>query len=233
MLGAFCILVFSGSLQCQTNQTTPGCRDIATIPPILTFGGPGTAPAKGNEVGFAAGAYGSLFPAPCAHETGIDWFGRWRYGISNRFDLGADFQGAEHSSDQVLAVKLAARYALLRNLRLEAGVGLGDDTEGKSLNAEVGATAGIPTMDKNWESYASIRLAAAHGYAGKVFGLGTSVPPGALVPMASFGATAHVAENMRWIFEAGGGGILSREHLNAGMFVYVSTGLSFTVRRKP
>ena len=50
--------------------------------------------------------------------------------------------------------------------------------------------------------------------------------------MGCFGATAHLADNMRWIFEAGGGGILSREHLNAGMFVYMSIGLNFTVRKK-
>jgi hypothetical protein len=232
LLLIICFFVFTPNLHSQTNQTTPGCKDIATIPPVLAFGGQGTVPARGNELGFAAGAYGNLFPSPCAHETGVDWFGRWRSGLSNRFDLGVDFQGGEHSSYQVLAVELAARYQLLEKLRLEGGIGVGDDTEGKSLNAEVGATMPVRQFGKSWDSYASVRLAGAHGYAGSAFGIGTNVPPGAIVPMGSFGATAHVAENMRWIFEAGGGGILSREHLNAGMFVYVSVGLNFMVGAK-
>jgi hypothetical protein len=235
LLAIFWVVFFvisAPNLHGQTNQTTPGCKDIATIPPVLAFGGPGTVPARANELGFAAGAYGNLFPSPCAHETGVDWFGRWRSGLSNHFDLGVDFQGGEHSSYQVLAVELAARYELLRKLRLEGGLGVGDDTEGKSLNAEVGATMPVRHFDQSWDSYASLRLAGAHGYAGSAFGIGTNVPPGAIVPMGSFGATAHVAENMRWVFEAGGGGILSREHLNAGMFVYVSVGLNFIVGSK-
>ena len=40
------VFVFAPNLHGQTNQTTPGCKDIATIPPVLTFGGPGTVPAK-------------------------------------------------------------------------------------------------------------------------------------------------------------------------------------------
>lgn len=226
------VALFPGHLQGQTNVSTPGCQDIATLPPVLTFGGPGTVSPGGNELGLGAGAFGNLFPAPCAHDTGIDWFGRWRHGLTDRFDLGVDFLGLEHSSDQALSVKLAARYEILKNLRLETGFGFGDDTKGKSLTAEVGATVGIPGLAKNWGGYASLRLAGAHGLAGNLFGIGTTVPPGALVPMASFGVSPHISRNAKWILEGGGGAILSREHINVGMFVYVGVGMDFELGKK-
>jgi hypothetical protein len=50
--------------------------------------------------------------------------------------------------------------------------------------------------------------------------------------MVSIGASARVSENMRWVVEGGGGGILSREHTDAGAFVYVAVGLDFVLRRK-
>src|ERR1035437_8726951 len=144
---AFAFFLFSGlsaNLRAQTNQVLPGCKDVAPLPPVLTLVGPGTTPARANEVAFAAGAWGNLFPAPCAHETGVNWFGRWDLGLTHRLDWGFDFQGTEHSSFQSLSATMTARYELLKNLRLETGIGLGDDTEGKSLTGEVGATMGIP-----------------------------------------------------------------------------------------
>ena len=232
---AFAFFLFSGlsaNLRAQTNQVLPGCKDVAPLPPVLTLVGPGTTPARANEVAFAAGAWGNLFPAPCAHETGVNWFGRWDLGLTHRLDWGFDFQGTEHSSFQSLSATMTARYELLKNLRLETGIGLGDDTEGKSLTGEVGATMGIPGGKRNgWAPYASVRLAAARGRSGRPFA-GSNVPPGAVVPMASIGASARVSENMRWVVEGGSGGILSREHTDAGAFVYVAVGLDFVLRRK-
>jgi hypothetical protein len=231
---AFALFLFVGlsaNLRAQTNQTVPGCRDVAPTPPVLAFVGPGTTPAGANEVGIGAGAWGNLFPPPCAHETGEDWFGRWNRGLTDRLDLGVDFQGSEHSSYQTLSAMIAARYELVKNLRLEAGIGSGDDTEGKSLTGEVGATVGIPKWKPNWAPYASVRLAAAHGYAGRAF-VNYSVPPGALVPMASFGASARVGENMRWVFEGGAGGVVSRQHPAIGTFVFIAVGLDFVLPKR-
>jgi hypothetical protein len=232
---AFAFLLFVGlsaNLMAQTNQTVPSCKDVAPLPPVLTFVGPATTPAGANELAFAAGVWGNLFPAPCAHETGVDWFGRWKLGLTNRMDWGVDFQGSEHSSFQALSVKIAARYQLLKNLRLETGIGIGDDTEGKSLNAEAGATMGIPVGKRpRWAPYASVRLVGEHGRAGRSF-VGSNVPDGALVPMGSFGVSTRVAENMRWVFEGGSGAILSREHPATGTFIYVAVGLDFVVHRR-
>jgi hypothetical protein len=231
---AFALFLFVGlsaDLRAQTNEQVPGCRDVAPLPPVLAFVGPATTPAGANEVSIAGGAWGNLFPAPCAHETGANWFGRWDRGMTNRFDWGADFQISEHSSFQTLSAQITARYELFNNFRLEAGIGSGDDTEGKSFTGEVGATMGIPIWKGNWAPYASVRLVAAHGYAGRSFA-GSNVPPGSLVPMASFGASARVAENMRWVFEGGSGGIVSREHLATGTFVYIAVGLDFVLPRR-
>ena len=223
--GFFLFVGLSASLRAQTNQVVPGCKDVAPLPPVLTFVGPATTPSKANEVAFSAGAWGNLFPAPCAHETGVDWFGRWNFGLTHRWDWGFDFEGSEHSSFQSFSATMTARYELVRNLRLETGIGLGDDTEGKSLTGEVGATMGIPGGKRNgWAPYASVRLAVAHGRPGRPFA-GSNVSPGAVVPLASIGASARVSENMRWVIEGGGGGILSREHTAAGAFVYVAVGL--------
>jgi hypothetical protein len=231
---AFALFLFLGlstKVGAQTNEVVPGCRDVAPLPPILAFGGPATTPAGANEVGVAGGAWGNLFPAPCAHETGASWFGRWDRGLTDRLDWGADFQVSEHSSFQTLSAQITARYELFKNLRIEAGVGSGDDTEGKSFTGDLGTTVGIPVWKPNWAPYVSFRLAAAHGYAGRSFA-GSNVPPGSLVPMASFGASAHVSDRMRWVFEGGVGGILSREHLATGTLVYVAVGLDFLLPRK-
>jgi hypothetical protein len=53
-----------------------------------------------------------------------------------------------------------------------------------------------------------------------------------IVPMARVGASARVSENMRWVIECGSGGILSREHSAAGVFIYVNVGLDFVLRRR-
>ena len=58
------------------------------------------------------------------------------------------------------------------------------------------------------------------------------LPAGALVPMAIFGTSARLGNNMTWIFEGGAGGILSREHPHVGDYVFVAVGLDFVVHRK-
>ena len=232
LVAALAFVLLTTILHAQ-NDKIPGCKDIATLPPIFTFGGPATVPSGSTELAFGAGAWGNLFPKPCQHDTGMSWFGRWRRGLGDRFDIGIDFQGEEHNSNQNLCFNGAMRYRVLKDLRLEGGWGIGDDTEGKSMNGEVGATAGVPVGNDVWGPYISVRLAAAHGYAGRSFA-GSNIPAGALVPMAIFGTTARINDNMKWVFEGGAGGILSREHPHVGEYVFIAVGLDFTVhaRRK-
>jgi hypothetical protein len=213
------------------NDQIPGCKNIAALPPVLTFGGPATVPSGATELAVGAGAWGSLFQRPCQHDTGVLWFGRWRRGLTNRLDVGLDFQGEEHASNQNLCFNAELRYRVLGDLRLEAGYGIGDDTEGKSTNGQFGLTTGVPVGNDVWGPYISVRLAAAHGYPGRSFA-GSNIPAGALVPMAIFGTTARINENMKWVFEGGAGGILSREHHHIGKYVYVAVGLDFVVHAK-
>ena len=183
-------------------------------------------PCEGQRSRFCRGRLGQSVPSTMRSRN------RSKLVWPHRLDWGFDFQGTEHSSFQSFSAAMTARYELLKNLRLETGIGLGDDTEGKSLTGEVGATMGIPGGKRNgWAPYASVRLAAARGRSGRPFA-GSNVPPGAVVPMASIGASARVSENMRWVVEGGSGGILSREHTDAGAFVYVAVGLDFVLRRK-
>jgi hypothetical protein len=233
---AFAFFLFVGlskNLIAQPNQTIPGCKDIAPLPPIRTFVGPSTLPVGANELAFAGGAWGNLFPAPCAHETGVDWFGRWKLGLTNRLDWGVDFEGTEHTNFQAFSLKIATRYQLFKNFRLENGIGIGDDTEGKSLNVELGATMGILPERKGarWFPYATVRMVAEHGRSGRSF-VGSNVPDGALVPMGIFGASIPVGQNLRWVLEGGGGAILSQEHSATGSLIYFTAGLDFVVRRK-
>jgi hypothetical protein len=68
---------------------------MAPPPPLVTFGAPTTAPRGGAELGLGAGTGASLFPG--AHAAGNGWFGRVRYGLTNRLDLGGDIVGDQGS----------------------------------------------------------------------------------------------------------------------------------------
>jgi len=210
------------------NDQIPGCKDIAPMPPVLTFGGPATLASGSTELAVAGGAWGSLFQKPCYHDTGALWFGRWRRGITDRLDVGLDFQGEEHAANQNLCFNGELRYRILNDLRLEVGYGVGDDTEGKSLNGQAGFTVGIPVGNDVWGPYISARAALVHGYPGRSFA-GSNIPAGATVPLMTFGTTARVNENIKWAFEGGVGAILSNQHSHVGKYVYVAVGLDFTV----
>src|SRR5215467_3230885 len=88
------VLVLSVAVMCDIawSQTpSPDCRLIAYLPPMATFGGPATAGTGQTELGVGFGGYGEILPSPCIHAGGLDWFVRWRRGVSDRLDLGFDF----------------------------------------------------------------------------------------------------------------------------------------------
>jgi hypothetical protein len=115
-----------------------GCVTFAPPSPLVTFGGPKTTEKGTSEAAIAMGTGFALFEN--AHSGGLGWFGRYKYGFGDKFDLGIDALGVVHSDKGTLTAKLAGRYQVRDNLRLEAGLGVADDSDGKSLNSDLGLT---------------------------------------------------------------------------------------------
>jgi len=216
-------------------QSSPNCQTIAAPPPLATFGGPATMAPGETELGLAVGAAGNIYPLPCGHEGFSGWLVRWRRGVSNRIDLGFDFEVENHSGGDVGGtVKVAMRYQVTRGFRLEGGVGASDTGLGRSVNADLAATIGTSRSDKTWNYYASLRVAGSRGCANLLCAPGNDVghPPGALIPLGVIGATARVSDDVRFVLEAGQGGILSREHPDTGGYIHFSFGVLFDAGKK-
>ncbi len=204
-----------------------GCMSFAPPSPLVTFGGPAVLDTSKSEVGLAVGTGFALFPG--AHSGGQGWFGRYKRGIAPNFDLGIDAIGIVRNDKGTLTAKLAGRYQASKNIRLEAGLGLADDSDGKSVNGDVAVTFGT-VRETTWNYYASLRLGAAKGYPGDVlFGAGgDQAPANALFPIVNLGTQAKVAANERFIFE-GGFGYIIPEHETAAPTIYLSCGLLFDI----
>jgi hypothetical protein len=203
----------------------PGCMVMAAPPPLMTVGGPATAPAGGAEVALGAGSGASLFPG--AHGTGHGWFGRYRYGLSERSDLGVDLLGAMHDT-ATLTGKLALRYRLRPHWRIEGGLGVADDGHGKSANADLGLTVGSLRPERWWDYYGSLRVAGAHGYPGSLVGSGDKAPPDDAVFVGSAGASIRIQPNIHFVMEGGYSAIEIVGVRDIGQAVYVGTFLLMT-----
>ena len=211
--------------------TGSGCVTMAPPPPMATFGGPETVRRGASEVGLAAGSGGQLFPG--AHATGHAWFGRWRYGVTDRLDLGVDLMGVQHAADATVTAKGAARYALRPRLRVEAGLGAADDSQGKSLHGDAGVTTGTLRPDATWNFYTSLRAAAARGYPGRVCcqsgATGDAAPPNSIIALGAIGATARVVPGIRFVVEGGYGPVWVKGRHDSGEVVYLGMGLLLDV----
>lgn len=158
--------------------------------------------------------------------------GRWRYGLSDRMDLGADLMGAAHGKTGTFNGKVAARYRLSDRARLEAGIGAADNSDGKSLNADLALTLGNEVEGRVWSRYLSLRAAAAKGYPENVLNLAPEgdipPPPDALFGLANLGVTGRIAENQRVFFESGVGYIApARER--GGVLLFWGIGMLFDI----
>jgi len=182
-----------------------------------------------TELGLAVGTAGNIYPPPCGHEGLSDWLVRWRRGVSNRADLGFDFEVDNHSGGGLGGTaKLATRYQVKRGFRLEGGMGTSDSGfAGASVNADAAGTIGTTNSDKTWNYYTSLRLAGSHGLGGRA-----DHAPGAFVPLGVIGTAARVSENVHFVLETGLGGIFSREHPDPGSYIHFSFGVLFDVGKK-
>jgi len=200
---------------------------------MATMGGPNTTPKSSSEMGLAVGTGAALFKG--AHIGSQRWFARYKYGISDKVDIGMDWSGANGNNGLYLGAKIAARYQLNKNQRLEFGLGAGDHSKGKSLNGDMAYTVGTK-KNLTWNYYTSARLAYAHGYPGNAIladefsGGDTLVPPNALVGLINVGAQANISENQKFIFEGGYGRIYPYGERSGAAF-FLSAGILITLNR--
>ena len=231
--GAILLFVIPCLASGQTSAS-PNCKLVASQPPLATFGGPSTVTRGYTELGLAVGGYGELVPSPCDHGGGTDWLARWRRGLSNRIDLGFDVVGDNQSDGTFGATaKAAVRYQVNPGFRLEGGLGAADEGDGRSVNADLAATIGTRNPDQTWNYYTSLRVAGSHGctslFCAGWLGGANAAPPGAILPLGVIGSSARISENSSFIMEGGLGGIFSREHPAAGVYVHLSFGVLFDV----
>ena len=206
-----------------------GCVSFAPPSPLVTYGGPKTTEKGTSEVAIAMGTGFALFEN--AHSGGQGWFGRYKYGIDDKFDIGIDAVGIVRSDKGTLTAKLAGRYQVEDDLRLEGGIGVADDSDGKSLNSDLGLTWGTINENRLWNYYSTIRVGVAKGYPGDIFGSGTIAPPNVLIGLVNLGTQGKIIDNHKFIFEGGFGYIFPDNH-KPGTLIYLSCGLLFNIGKK-
>ena len=227
----FLIILFSGLLILGLSS----CVTFAPPSPMVTYGGPGTTVKGTSDAAVALGTGVARFQG--GHAPGQGWFGRYKYGIGNKWDIGIDAIGFSHSESLAFTTKIAARYQVHPNFRLEGGLGVADDSNGKSINSDLGLTVGTNSDERLWNFYATLRVGYARGFAGNSFAQGntpsndTIAPPDALITLLNLGTQGKVNDNIKFIFEGGYGYIFPKGH-KAGNTIYLSCGLLFNIGKK-
>ena len=207
------------------------CVTFAPPSPMVTFGGPKTTGKGTSETVLAAGTGAALFSG--AHSGGLGWFGRYKYGLSDKWDIGVDAISFSHSDKYCFTAKFAPRYQLSSNFRLEGGIGGADDSYGKSLNCDIGITWGTINQ-KTWNYYSTLRIGYAHGYPGNILFEGnsnegdTTAPANTYIALLNIGTQGKIIEKMDFIFEGGYGYIFPKGN-GTGIAVYISCGILFKI----
>lgn len=210
------------------------CVTIAPPGPLVTYGGPETTAIETSEMAIAVGTGVALFEG--AHAGAQGWFARYKYGIGDKLDIGMDWAGANRNDGLFLSTKLAARYQVASHHRLELGIGVADDSDGKSIHGDVAYTIGT-IKDRTWNYYSSVRLGYAHGFPGNaifadqtILNEDTIVPPNTIIALVNVGAQATINKTQSFIFEGGYGRIFPFG-TTSGPALYVSAGVLFNVGR--
>jgi hypothetical protein len=207
-----------------------GCVVFAPPSPLVTYGGPQTTPEQQSEVALGIGSGAARFED--AHAGGLGYMLRYKYGISQKFDVGIDAIGVVRSDKGAFTGKAVGRYQVADHWRLEGGIGLADDSDGKSINGDAAITWGTLPKTSPWNFYSSFRIGGAKGYPGDLKnGTDEDAPPDTWISLLNIGTQGKLSENQRFIFE-GGYGYVFPQGENAGTLVYVSGGLLFYIGRE-
>jgi len=201
-----------------------GCVAFAPPSPMITFGGPQTTDKGTSETALGLGSGAALFQG--AHAVGQGWFGRYKFGLSDRWDIGIDVIGFSHSDKYCTTAKAAARYRLNPHFRLEGGLGAADDSFGKSINGDIGLTWGTLNELKPWNLYSTFRVGYAYGFPGD-----TTAPPNTSIVLVNVGTQGKISDKMNFIFE-GGYGYLFPKGKDTGTIICIACGIMFKIGTK-
>ena len=209
------------------------CVSFAPPSPMVTFGGPKTVPVKSSDVGLGLGAGAALFED--SRTPGNGWFGRYKYGLGKKLDLGIDAMSISYSDRRAFSAKLVSRFQLKEDIRIEGGIGVADAASGKSINGDIGLTCGSINENKAWNYYFTVRIGWAKGYPGNILtgdrtSSDTIAPPNVFIGLINVGTQATINKNMKFIFE-GGFGYLFPEGHKPGPTLYISCGLLFNIEK--
>lgn len=164
------------------------------------------------------------------------WFSRFRFGVSDKMDIGAEALGFRYNNNLNLTGKASVRYSFKPWLRADIGGGMGDNSYGRSINGDVGLTFGAARNDRTWNPYGTLRYGFAYGLQGT--GLKPAlegVKLGRLVNshtiMLNIGAQAKLVPYVYFLAEAGFGEFFPIGQ-PSGTIIYLSGGFSFRLPRK-
>jgi len=200
------------------------CVSHAVPPPLLTFGGPQTAPSGGSLVGLGMGSGAELFPG--AHAGGHAWFGRWRYGLSPSSEIGLDILAGPRGDKSFATFQAAFRHRVGERAAIGFGLGAADDSDGKSVGAVIGAEWRISRRTVPWSFYGALHGAGAFCLTRTQ---NETPRPHALYFIGALGATAQPIPWLRFIFEGGLGPVFVRGQKNIGLGIYAGCGISLDI----
>jgi hypothetical protein len=209
--------------------TWSACVSFATPPPFVTLGGPPSAGRRGHQLGLAAGSAVSLFSG--AHAGGIGYLGRYRFGLTDRLDLGADVLGYQRGNKGGLSGMIDGKARVARWVAVELGLGAADDSDGKSLGFQTGLILGSDRRAV-WDLYGALRFGGALGLTHNPIDSNDPTTLGAqdaLFGLGTLGASARVLPCARFLFEVGYGLLFVRRNPDVGQGLYLAVGMLFDV----
>jgi len=208
-----------------------GCVTVAPPSPMVTMGGPETAGKGTVELAAASGAGIGVFDKAEISEHA--WYGRIRQGIGPRLDLGVEALGFELEGRRTVTAKLSARYRIFHNVRIDGGLGVGDNSLGSGVNGDLGVVVGTVRPDRFADVYGALRYGFSHGIAGSVLdpegarGLGR--PANSNTVMLCIGTQMRISPKVRLMWEFGYGRMFPRGS-DPGTLAYLGCGAVVNLR---
>lgn len=198
---------------------------------MVSYGGPQPLGKYESEVTAALGTGIAFSDKPRISELG--WYGRYRIGLTPKFDIGAEGLGFLYSNNWTITGKLSARYTVVRWFRIDLGAGMGDNSYGRSVNGDVGLTFGSDRQDWTWNPYGTLRYGFGYGIKGTelrptINELNLGSPANAHTVMVNIGAQAKLNRFVRMTFEGGIGRVIPIGFPGATI-PYLSAGFSFRI----
>ena len=160
----------------------------------------------------------------------MGWFGRFRFGVTDKMDIGVEGMGFRFDNNFNLMGKGSIRYSFKPWLRADIGAGMGDNAYGRSINGDVGLTLGT-AKDRVWNPYGTLRYGFGYGLKGTglkpaLEGVELGQLTNSHTVMLNIGAEAELIPYLYFLAEAGVGQVIPVGQRSATI-IYLSGGFSF------